>query len=223
MASSIFEIETLRNRTHVFRDRTDGGHVLASLLRNQNERSRIVLAIPSGGVPVALEMRETLKLPLDFMIVSKITFSWNREAGYGALAYDGTHRMNEETVKMLRMTRQEMDEGLEETKKKIAERVFRLRKFQPVIKIEGEDVILVDDGLASGITMEVAIEVARKQNAQRVAVAVPTGHEATVRRLGSAADAVYCANIRSGSSFAVADAYQEWHDVSDEELKALLA
>jgi putative phosphoribosyl transferase len=75
----IFENKNLRNHIHVFRDRSAGGHALAELLREHREDSAVLLAIPSGGVPVALAIATDLSLPLDFMIVSKITFSWNTE------------------------------------------------------------------------------------------------------------------------------------------------
>ncbi|MGH9856489.1 MAG: phosphoribosyltransferase [Acidobacteriota bacterium] len=223
MVQRIFENRNLRNRTQVFRDRSAGGRVLASLLQKQNELSGKVLAIPAGGIPVALELCESLKLPLNLMIVSKITFSWNSEAGYGALAYDGTYRLNDNVIRMLRMTPDEIQNGMEQTKKQVTDRLARLRKWHESSEIEGETVLLVDDGLASGITMHVAVEVARNHNAKRVLVAIPTGHETSVKELASAADAVYCANIRDGSSFAVADAYREWYDLSDEMVDRLLS
>jgi predicted phosphoribosyltransferase len=83
--------------------------------------------------------------------------------------------------------------------------------------VAGRAIVLVDDGLASGLTMEVAIEAVRRAGARRVAVAVPTAHREAAQRIARLADAVYCANLRSGLSFAVADAYQSWHDVSEEE------
>jgi putative phosphoribosyl transferase len=219
---SIFDIEGLRNQTQVFRDRAHGGQVLASLLRRQKEDSDVVFAIPSGGVPVALAVSEKLDLPLDLMIVSKITLPWNSEAGYGAVASDGTYKLNHELLGYLGLTAEEVQKGLERTKEKIARRLSYLRSLRAQQQISGKKIILIDDGLASGFTMEVAVEAARKSNAHRVVVAVPTGHEDSVRKLESLADAVYCANLREGRIFAVADAYEEWHDLSDNEVTALI-
>jgi putative phosphoribosyl transferase len=219
---SIFDIEDLRNRMHVFRDRVHAGAVLASVLRQQKEDSDVVLAIPSGGVPVAQAVSEKLNLPLDLMIVSKITLSWNPEAGYGAVASDGTYKLNEELVRYLCLTASEVQSGIERTKEKVARRLSLLRSLKPEEQISGKKVILIDDGLASGFTMQVAVESARNLNAQRVVVAAPTGHEEAVRKLDSSADTVYCANMREGRIFAVADAYEEWHDLSDDEVTALL-
>jgi putative phosphoribosyl transferase len=199
----IFENKNLRNHIHVFRDRSAGGHALAELLREHREDSAVLLAIPSGGVPVALAIATDLSLPLDFMIVSKITFSWNTEAGYGAVAYDGTYKLNEDLIRMFRLKPNEVQEGIERTNTKVAVRLTKLRNIRQMEEIAGRTAILVDDGLASGFTMHVAVEVARKLNARKVIVAVPTGHESSVHQLSAAADAVYCANVRSGSAFAV--------------------
>jgi putative phosphoribosyl transferase len=220
---SIYDIEDLRNRTHVFRNRVHGGEILASFLRRQKEDSDVVLAIPSGGVPVALAVCGKLDLPLDFMIVSKITLPWNSEAGYGAVASDGTYKFNNELIADLRLTANEIQKGMEHTKEKVSRRLSLLRSLKPEEQISGKTVILIDDGLASGFTMQVAVESARNLNAQRVVVAVPTGHEEAVRKLDASADAVYCANLRTGRIFAVADAYQKWHDVPDHEVTALLS
>ncbi|MCI0416308.1 phosphoribosyltransferase [bacterium] len=220
---SIFDIEDLRNRTHVFRDRVHGGEVLASFLRRQREDSDVVLAIPSGGVPVAIAVCEKLDLPLDLMIVSKITLPWNSEAGYGAVASDGTYKLNDELLGYLGLTPNEVQKGIEETKEKVSRRISHLRSLRPQQEISGKNVILIDDGLASGFTMQLAVEAALQSNAQWVVVAVPTGHEDSVRKLGILANAVYCGNLRYGQIFAVADAYEEWHDLTEEEVIDLLS
>ena len=88
--------------------------------------------------------------------------------------------------------------------------------------LEGRTVIVVDDGLASGMTMLVAVQALRRAGAQQVVAAVPTGHLESVRRVSSEVDGLVCANVRSGWSFAVADAYDRWHDVSEDEAAALL-
>jgi putative phosphoribosyl transferase len=220
---SIFYIEDLRNRTHVFRDRVHGGEVLASFLRRQKEDSDVILTIPSGGVPVALAVSLKLDRPLDLMIVSKITLPWNSEAGYGAVASNGTYKLNNELLEDLGLTTNEVQTGIEKTKEKVSRRLSILRGLKREEPISGKKVILIDDGLASGFTMQVAAESARNLNAERVVVAVPTGHEDSVRKLDSSADAVYCANLCEGRIFAVADAYDEWHDLTDDEVTALLS
>jgi len=100
--------------------------------------------------------------------------------------------------------------------------VRRLRRVWPPLDLKGKSVILVDDGLASGYTMRVAIEEARRRGADRVLVAVPTASLAAVKRVLPLADRAYVANLRPGPQFAVAEAYQNWRDLSLEEVEALL-
>ncbi len=212
----------LSDRTGVFRDRAHAGEVLAALLEEHAEREGLVLAIPAGGVPVGLALARRLGLPCDVCIVSKITLPWNSEVGYGAVAFDGTWALNEPLVRAIGLTRAQVEQGLARTREKVAQRMARLRGSAPYRPLTGHTAILVDDGLASGWTMSVAIEAVRRLDPSRVVVAVPTAHPDALARVAGAVDRIYCANLRRGRSFAVADAYQEWHDLTEEELMALL-
>jgi predicted phosphoribosyltransferase len=173
------------------------------------------LAIPAGGVPVAVEIARATGWSLDVAVVSKITLPWNSEAGYGAVAYDGTVRLNEPFLAQLGMAREQITAGIAQTRIKVERRKRRLRGGDGMPVVEGCTAILVDDGLASGFTMEVAVEAVRRQGAARVVVAAPTGHDKAVQRLAECADDVVCANVRSSLPFAVADAYERWQDVPE--------
>jgi len=151
-------------------------------------------------------------------VVSKITPSWNTEVGYGAVAFDGTLRINEALAAQLGIGREERRAGIETTSRKVARRVALLRGRARGPDLSGRRAILVDDGLATGFTMLVAIEALEKAGAGAIVVAVPTGHLDSVRRVAERADAVYCANLRAGPRFAVAEAYRSWHDLTDEEI-----
>lgn len=181
-----------------------------------------VLGIPSGGIPVAMAVAEELHLPLEAAVVSKITLPWNTEAGYGAVAFDGTVRLNEELLPHLRLTEQQMAEGLEKTREKVARRVRKFRGDRPWSDLSGQTAILVDDGLASGFTMLVAVEAVRRLKARELLVAVPTGSADRLRKVAREVDALYCANIREGWGFAVAEAYQRWFDLEEEEAVRLV-
>ena len=109
-------------------------------------------------------------------------------------------------------------QGMEKTSRKVAERVNAFRGEQPFPDVSRDPVILVDDGLASGFTMLVGVEALRNAGAHRIAVAVPTGHDKSVRMIADHVESLYCANVRHGLSFAVADAYESWSDVSDQEV-----
>ncbi len=113
-------------------------------------------------------------------------------------------------------------QGLEKTREKVARRVAALRKGRPMPEMLTYDVIVVDDGLASGFTMRVAVAALRRAGAKALIVAVPTGHEESVRSMAKEVDVVCCANIRSGRSFAVASVYRHWSDVSEAEAEQIL-
>jgi len=216
------ELPELRDRTLVFRDRREAGEVLARMLEGHLPVRARILAIPAGGVPVAVPIAEALHLPLDVAVVSKVTPSWNSEVGYGAVAFDGRVRLDEKAMAHLRVDAREAREGVERTLAKVRRRVQSLTEGSPAPLAPGETAVLVDDGLASGFTMTIAIEAVRGAGAGRVIVAVPTGSERTVNRVASSADEVYCANVRAGWSFAVADAYESWTDVDDRAVLEIL-
>ncbi len=222
----ILEFPELRDRVAVFRGREEAGRVLAGLLARDLSRLRrpLLLAIPSGGVPVALAVAGVLNWPLDVTPVSKITLPWNSEAGYGAVAFDGTVRLNRELLARLPLTDAMVQEGIVRTRDKVRRRLLELRADRPPLEqvIDGRDAILVDDGLASGFTMLAAVEAVGHHAPASISVAVPTGSLETVERLAREVARVYCCNIRSGYPFAVADAYREWYDLTEEEVAALL-
>ena len=218
----VIELPELRNRVHVFRDRTEAGEVLARMLEGYRGSEALVLAVPAGGVPVAAAIARELGLALDVAVVSKITLPWNTEAGYGAVAFDGTVRLNESLLPELGLSEEEVAEGIERTKQKVERRVKALRGERPVPDLTHRTAILVDDGLASGFTMRVAVEALRNAGAREVVVAVPTAHAEAVRRLAGAVEVLYCPNIRGGGRFAVAEAYERWSDVEEEEVERIL-
>jgi predicted phosphoribosyltransferase len=221
MPSNIIERPELRDRLRVFRDRPHAGEVLAAMLDAYYQSDAIVLAIPAGGVPVAAAIAKRLQIPLDVAVVSKITLPWNTEAGYGAVAFDGTMRLNEDLLPRLGLTEEQVQQGIEQTTKKVLRRVKSFRGNKPFPDLAKRLTILVDDGLASGFTLLVAVEALRKAGAREICVAVPTGHGSSLQRVIPAVEALYCANIRTGFSFAVADAYAAWTDVTEEEAIAL--
>ncbi len=221
--ADIREIRMLHERTAVFDDRADAGEVLAELLVAFRSLRPLVLGIPAGGMPVAARVAQKLGCCLDVAVVSKVTVPWNPEAGYGAVAFDGTVRLNESLLACLGLSEEQIFQGVEETREKVRRRLDLFRGGRPFPDLTGQTVILVDDGLASGFTMQVAVEALRKTGANRIVVAVPTGHLEAVRKMAEQADQVCCANIRSGWSFAVAAAYRHWRDVSERQAARILS
>jgi predicted phosphoribosyltransferase len=213
---TVFERSELRNRTGVFRDRDHAGEVLAAMLDEFRGGDGLLLAVPAGGVPVAAVVAERLALPLDVAVVSKITLPWNTEAGYGAVAWDGTVRINRGLAAQVGLGEDEIRDGVERTTLKVRRRLERFRGNRSWPELGGRPVILIDDGLASGFTMLVAVAAVEDAGGGRPLVAVPTAPDDTVARLAERTAAVYCANIREGRPFAVADAYRQWSDVTEE-------
>jgi predicted phosphoribosyltransferase len=218
----VHEHAELRDRVHVFRDRAHAGEVMAEMTGALRGSETTVLAVPAGGLPVAAAVAGGLGLPLDVAVVSKITLPWNTEVGYGAVAFDGTTRLNDALVADLGLAENVVRRGIEETRAKVARRVAELRGAQPALDLSGRCAVVVDDGLASGFTMGTAVEALGKCGASRLLVAVPTGSLRAVERLAPEVDDLYCANVRGGYRFAVADAYEAWRDVGEDEARAIL-
>ena len=220
---NIIESKELHNQTYVFRDRVEAGEVLAVMLESYGESPDLLVGIPAGGVPVAAAIARHLALSFDVAVVSKITLPWNTEVGFGAVAFDGTVRINDNLRARMGLSPQQIEDGIARTREKVRRRIRLFRGDQPLPSFADRSVILVDDGLASGFTMRVAIEALRKASASQVVVATPIGPSHTVERITAVADRVYCANIRAGRTFAVAEAYEYWSDVTEEEVMELLA
>jgi predicted phosphoribosyltransferase len=219
----VHEISSLRDRAPVFRDRAHAGEVLAGMLEAYRGGNALVLAIPAGGVPVAAEIARRLGVALDVAVVSKILLPWTTEAGFGAVAFDGSVWINEEDVLGYHLSRADVERSTASARAKVQRRLERLRGKRPLPAFTARRLILVDDGIAAGSTLRTAIAALRRQEPGEIAVAVPTGHLRSVQLIAELADAVYCANIRGGGRYAVADAYEEWRDVSEDEVAAILA
>jgi predicted phosphoribosyltransferase len=219
----IHEISPLRDQAPAFRDRAHAGEVLAGMLEAYRGGSALVLAIPAGGVPVAAEIARRLGLALDLAVVSKILLPWTTEAGFGAVAFDGSVWINQEDVLDYHLSPADVGLCTARARDKVERRLKRLRGKRPLPALAARQLILVDDGIAAGSTLRTAIAALRRHGPSEIVVAVPTGHQGSVQLIAGLADAVYCANIRGGSRFAVADAYEEWRDLNEDEVAAMLA
>ena len=211
----------LRNRPYIFKDRAEAGKFLAAMLGNYASSNALVLAIPAGGVPVAYELAGNLDLVMDIVIVRKVQIPGNTEAGFGAMGPDGEVIFNEMLLRSLRLSKKEVEQQVEKTKTVLEARNQLFRKGKPVPDLNGRTVILADDGLASGYTMSEAIRFVKRKLAKKIIAAIPTASESAIELLLPLVDELYCPNIR-GYPFAVAEAYKEWHDLSDEEVLLFL-
>jgi putative phosphoribosyl transferase len=203
-----------------FRNRSDAGARLAESLNAHGPPPRpLVLALPRGGVPVAAAIARSLGAPLDVLIVRKLGHPMQPELAVGAVASGGVRVLNPEFSSTV-----EPDELDAITAREAAE-VERLaevfRNGRPAESLEGRDVILVDDGIATGATMLAAVRAARAAGARHVVVAVPVGDPGTCARLGRHADRVYCP-VQPIDLMAVGAWYDDFTQVTDDEVRALL-
>ncbi len=225
MARTIHEKRELRGKNHVFKDRVEAGRVLAEMLETEYETTQdsIVLAIPSGGVPVGLEVQSKLNCPFDLIIVKKIPIPHNPEAGYGAVTLEGGVFLNEELVSRFKLTPSQIEKQISRLKKELQERQALFRGKKPLPDLSGKTAILVDDGLASGYTMIASVDGVKNMGAKEIVVAVPTAPTETIKKIDPMVDEIYCPNVRDKIFFAVADAYEHWYDLSQTEVLDLLA
>ena len=217
MGKLIEEI-SLRDKPYVFEDRNEAGRLLAEKLMKYKGSDSIVFGIPSGGVPIASEIANALNLPMDLIIVRKIQIPYNPEAGFGALGQDGEIILNEGLLNQLRLTEDEVKTQIRKTKDIIKKRDQLFRKGRSFPQLKGKIAIVTDDGLASGYTMLTAVKFIKRKMPQKTIIAVPTGSDRTVDFILPEVDELVCLNVRSGFSFAVADAYKNWYDLTDEEV-----
>ncbi|MFP4433557.1 MAG: phosphoribosyltransferase [Planctomycetota bacterium] len=221
-ADRLHDLPELREREGVFHDRQHAGRTLAEMLSDADPENPLVLAVPAGGVPVAVVMADQLGWPLDVAVVSKITLPHNTEVGCGAIAFDGTLDLNEPLIDRAGLGEVALQRRITETRRKVQRRFDELRPARGPMDLTGKNIVLVDDGLASGFTMMVAVRAARSFNPAGVAVAVPTSPARSASLLLEYADELWCPNLRSSPRFAVAAAYCNWRDVSEDEALATL-
>ena len=204
-----------------FADRRDAGRRLAAeLLPLANERP-VVMALPRGGVPVGVEVAKALDAPLDILAVRKLGAPGNRELGVGAVAEGGSAVLDSSSAEQLGLTRSVLDATLARETQELRRRVARYRGDRPPISVRGRTVIIVDDGLATGLSDLAAIRALRKRDARRIVVAVPVGSRESVAMLSEEADQVLCLMIPE-RLYGVGLWYEDFAPVSDEEVLALL-
>jgi putative phosphoribosyl transferase len=220
---SLHEIPEFHDKTQVYEDRQHAGQVLAGLLRGYQGSDALVLAIPTRGIPIAAALARSLGLPLDVAVVSKITFPWNPEAGYGAVAFDGTVNLHQGLIDDMGLIEPEISKGTRLTRDTVEDLAKLLRGERPFPDLNGRTVLLADEGVASSMTMETAIQALKQSGASSIIVAVTTGYETSLQRVARQVEEVYCPNVRGGWGYEVAQAYLQWAEVTDSEAERIIA
>jgi predicted phosphoribosyltransferase len=206
-----------------YRDRTHAGQVLAeALFEYAGHDDLVVLGLARGGVPVAAEVAAHLHAPFDAFLVRKLGAPGNPELAMGAIATGGVRVLNDVVVDGLRVGWDEIEATAAREAEELARRESVYREGRPPPDLAGKTVILVDDGLATGSSMRVAVAAVARQSPARVVVAVPVGARQTCDELAAIADEVVCP-LTPSSFFAVGEWYDDFAPPSDDEIRKLLA
>jgi len=206
----------------VFRDRREAGRVLAGLLHAYRNRGDVVvLGLARGGIPVAWEVAAALRAPMDAFVVRKLGAPGHEEFAVGALASGGRVVINDDVVRGLRITPQQLREIAEAEGRELIRREAAYRGGRPPADVAGKTVILVDDGLATGASMLAAVQALREAEPAQIVIAVPAAPESTCREFAGIVDDVVCATMPT-PFFAVGESFWDFRQVSDEEVRELL-
>jgi predicted phosphoribosyltransferase len=207
-----------------FRDRVEAGRELGAVLaqRFAGRYDVVVLALPRGGVVVAREVAGLLDAPLDVLVVRKLGFPGQAELAIGAIASGGVQVLNEALLAQTGLPRDRVDAVVARERAELRRREELYRGERAAPDVAGKVVIVVDDGLATGATMLAAVQALRSQHPTEVVVAVPTAPRQTCEALADVADDVVC--LRQPDPFyAVGLSYEDFAEVSDDEVRRLLA
>jgi len=205
----------------MFRNREEAGRLLAQALAEYEGRPKlVVLGLPRGGVPVARIVADFLDAPMDVFLVRKLGVPWQPELGFGAIA-EGVRVIDAGLVRECELTPEVIEEIAAREQREIGRRSRLYRGTRSLIDIHGREVIIVDDGLATGSTMLAAVRALRHQGAKRIVVAVPVGPPSTCNALRREADEVVC--LSSPEPFdSVGSWYDDFTQVTDREVQDAL-
>jgi len=202
----------------VFENRYDAGRKLAEKLMDYKGKPVVVLAIPNGGVPIALGVALALEADLNLIISRKIPLPLRPEGGFGAVTDDGTMILNDELVRKVGLTQDQITFQVASVRKSIRERSLFYHRDLPPASVTGKTVIIVDDGLASGYTMRAAVESVKKRRPGEIIVAVPIASQQAFHELEKHASKVVAYVVSSAPRFYLADFYSYWNEPGEGEV-----
>lgn len=203
----------------MFRDRQDAGKQLALALEKYRGEDVLVLAIPRGGVEVGYHVARYLEADFSLIVIRKLPFPHQPESGFGAVAEDGSVVILEDAARWV--PQEAVTQIVQEQQAELERRIEVLRQGRPLPEIAGRTVILVDDGIAMGSTMRASVALCRSEGAGKVVVAVPVAGPQRAQEFEQIADEIVV--LETPPYFrAVAQVYQYWYDVSDQEVLATM-
>lgn len=205
----------------IFENRREAGKKLAEQLEPYRDQNPIVLGLPRGGVEVAFEVASALNAPLDVIVAGKIGAPEQPEFGIGAVAPRNIRVLEEASIQALAIPPDTLEEITQSTRREVERRMERYRGTASLPDLRGHTAILVDDGLATGVTARAALAAARQENPDRIVLAVPVGAPETINAFHSLVDELVCLS-RPDSFRAVGLWYSEFSQTSDDEVVEML-
>lgn len=207
----------------LYANRSEAGRDLAwRVARVVGQGAALVVGLPRGGVPVAFEIAQTLKLPMDIFLVRKLGLPGRPELAMGAIASGGAKVLNQDVLATFRITEAALADVIRMEAARLVRTEAMYRKDYPAQEVKGNTVIVVDDGLATGATMRVAVQALRQLMPARIVVAVPHGSIEAVTALYPIAEQIVCPNVPD-PYISVGSWYEDFGSVSDAEVVRLLA
>jgi len=207
----------------IFKDRADAGRFLASKLDQfANLADVIVVGLPRGGVPVAYEVAHQLKAPLDLLVVRKLGVPGHEELAMGAIASGGVRLLNQDVLSHLGIPQDIIDLVIESEQRELERREREYRQNRPPVKLRGQTVIVVDDGLATGSSMHAAVTAIRQKQPKKIIVAVPVGARDTCQSFQNEVDTIAICAITPESFQSVGAWYANFTPTTDDEVRKCL-
>ncbi|GGC70578.1 phosphoribosyltransferase [Hoyosella rhizosphaerae] len=204
-----------------YKNREHAGEVLARELERFITETTTVLGLPRGGVPIAAVIANAWSVPLDILVVRKLGVPSHPELAFGAIGEDNTQVLNADVVAAERLTRRDIAQVHDAEAQELQRRCGLFRRNMPRANIAGRDVVIADDGIATGATMEAACRVARARGASRIVVAVPVAASQAITRLENVTDTIVCPLVTHNLG-AVGRWYETFDQVSEREVSSLL-
>jgi len=220
------DMKDLRHPVMMFKSRAEAGRLLAEMLRSYSERENVlVLAVPCGGVPVAVEVANALDLPLDVLVAQRVVASchepWQQELSLGAVARGGACALNPEIIQNCGIVRQQVEAAVARSRRELNRRDALYRGECPFPNIGKHTIILVDDGIKTGATLRASIQALRILGAARIVVAVPVGSMQACEELGHLADEVICP-VQDQPFGNIHGRYRDFPRITDEQVRTLI-
>jgi putative phosphoribosyl transferase len=205
----------------IYRDRHDAGRKLAKELIKYKDENPIIIALPRGGVVVGNEVAKMLDAPMDVIVVRKIGAPSQPEFGIGAIAPNGIQVLDTESIRLLGIPEDELEEIIEQETTEINRRIRLYREGLPKLDLSEKTVIIVDDGLATGVTARAAVLAVKQMNPKKIIFAVPVSSPVTAEKFRREVDEFVCLS-EPPDFYGVGAYYENFKQVTDEEVIKLL-